>query len=29
MSERNSIESAYLTYYQINGGVILTRTKDY
>ena len=29
MSERNSIESAYLTYYQINRDVILNRDKDY
>ena len=29
MSERNSIESAYLTYYQINRDVILNRAKDY
>ena len=29
MSERNSIESVYLTYYQINRDVILNRAKDY
>ena len=29
MSECNSIESAYLTYYQKNRDVILNRAKDY
>ena len=29
MSDRNSIESAYLTYYQINRDAILNRVKDY
>ena len=29
MSEHNSIESVYLTYYQINRDVILNRAKDY
>ena len=29
ISEHNSIQSAYLTYYQINRDVILNRTKDY
>ena len=29
MSERNSIESVYLTYYQINQDVILNKAKDY
>ena len=29
MGECNSIESAYLTYYQINRDVTLNRAKDY
>ena len=29
ISECNSIESAYLTYYKKNRGVILNRAKDY
>ena len=29
MNECNSIESAYITYYQINRDVILNRARDY